>query len=118
MTYRRVGKAEEVKLKATIPGVDLSRVGEGTRSFCYQALVPRPRRLRHHGEMIKDVAHEPETAGAAYWLTERIAAFAGQVVLSVVPGGYEAYARIFHPAAHGGRSQTSGQGKSRLIGPR
>jgi site-specific DNA recombinase len=28
--YRRIGKAEEVKLKATIPGVDLRRVGGGT----------------------------------------------------------------------------------------
>jgi hypothetical protein len=52
--------------------------------------------------MIKDVAHLPKTAGAAAWLTERIAAFEKHVVLSVVPEGYEAYARIFHPAAPGG----------------
>ncbi len=44
--------------------------------------------------MIKDVAHLPETAGAAHWLTERIAAFDRYVVSSVVPGGYEAYVRI------------------------
>ncbi len=52
--------------------------------------------------MIKDVAHLPKTAGAAAWLTERIAAFEKHVVLSVVPEGYEAYARIVHPAAPGG----------------
>ena len=61
--------------------------------------------------MIKDVAHVPETAGAADWLTERIAAFDGHVVLSVVPGGYEAYARIFHPAAPGGSFANLGPGQ-------
>ena len=58
-------------------------------------------RVDHHGAVIKDVAQVPATADAAAWLTERIVTF-GESVLSVVPSGFEAYARIFHPASPGG----------------
>lgn len=60
-----------------------------------------PRRPDHYGAVIKDVAHAPATADAAAWLTERIVTF-GESVLSVVPSGFEAYARVFHPPSPGG----------------
>jgi hypothetical protein len=42
----------------------------------------------------------------ASWIGERLAPFGAYVVTSVVPGGFEAYARVLHPAGeplHGGR---------------
>lgn len=41
------------------------------------------------------------------WLVERMVAF-GSVVSSIVPEGFEAYARIFHPIAHGPARRWSG----------
>jgi hypothetical protein len=43
--------------------------------------------------------------GQASWIGERLAPFGAYVVTSVVPGGFEAYARVLHPAEeplHGG----------------
>jgi hypothetical protein len=43
--------------------------------------------------------------GQASWIGERLAPFDAYVVTSVVPGGFEAYARVLHPAEeplHGG----------------
>jgi hypothetical protein len=51
--------------------------------------------------MIEDVAHVPASADGARWVSEGIIGFA-ESVLSLVPGGFEAYARIFHPAVPGG----------------
>jgi len=48
----------------------------------------------------------------AQWLVERLTTF-GEDVLSIIPGGFEAYARVFHPAsrathtADGGASSTA-----------
>lgn len=39
-----------------------------------------------------------EDAGQAGWIGERLAPFSSYQVTSVVPGGYEAYARVLHPA--------------------
>ena len=39
-----------------------------------------------------------ENAEPARWLAERLTTF-GENVLSVVPSGFEAYARVFHPAS-------------------
>jgi hypothetical protein len=36
----------------------------------------------------------------ADWIGRRLEPFDAAVVTSVVPGGYEAYARVFHPASH------------------
>jgi hypothetical protein len=55
----------------------------------------------HHDVVIRDVARVPESADAASWVGERIVGFA-ESVLSLVPGGFDAYARIFHPACPGG----------------
>ena len=46
-----------------------------------------------------------EETGQASWIGERLAPFDAYVVTSVVPGGFEAYARVLHPAEdplHGG----------------
>jgi hypothetical protein len=51
--------------------------------------------------MMEDVAHIPDSADGARWVTEGIIGFA-ENVLSLVPSGFEAYARIFHPAVPGG----------------
>jgi hypothetical protein len=40
-----------------------------------------------------------EAVGEADWIRERLTPFAAHVVASVVPGGFEAYARVLHPAA-------------------
>jgi len=43
--------------------------------------------------------------GQASWIGERLAPFGASVVTSVIPGGFEAYARVLHPAEeplHGG----------------
>jgi hypothetical protein len=63
--------------------------------------------------VIKDVARIPATADAAAWLTERIVTF-GESVLSVVPSGFEAYARIFHPASPGGSTASLQPGEVQL----
>lgn len=39
-----------------------------------------------------------QNAEPAHWLAERLTTF-GENVLSVVPSGFEAYARVFHPAS-------------------
>lgn len=39
-----------------------------------------------------------KNAEAAQWLVERLTTF-GENVLSIVPSGFEAYARVFHPAS-------------------
>ncbi|WP_283137469.1 hypothetical protein [Rhizohabitans arisaemae] len=44
-------------------------------------------------------------AGPARWVADRIGEFAKNVT-SVLPGGFEAYARVFHPAGLGGRAVT------------
>ena len=46
-----------------------------------------------------------DETGQAGWIGERLAPFDAHVVTSVVPGGFEAYARVLHPAEeplHGG----------------
>ena len=46
-----------------------------------------------------------EETGQASWIGERLAPFDAYVVTSLVPGGFEAYARVLHPAEdplHGG----------------
>jgi hypothetical protein len=55
----------------------------------------------HDGEVIENVVEVPGSADAAAWLTDRIIGF-GESVLSIVPSGFEAYARVFHPACPGG----------------
>ncbi|CAA9561401.1 MAG: hypothetical protein AVDCRST_MAG86-656 [uncultured Truepera sp.] len=53
-----------------------------------------------------------ENAESARWLVERLTTF-GEDVLSIVPSGFEAYARVFHPASRvtyisdGGATSTS-----------
>jgi hypothetical protein len=44
----------------------------------------------------------PESAEAAQWLIERLVTFA-KSVMSIVPAGLDAYARILHPAGQGDR---------------
>jgi hypothetical protein len=51
--------------------------------------------------MVEDIAHIPDSADEARWVTEGVTGFA-ESVLSLVPRGFEAYARIFHPAVPGG----------------
>ena len=51
--------------------------------------------------MIENVVKVPERVDAATWVQERIIGF-GESVLSIVPSGFEAYARVFHPACPGG----------------
>lgn len=51
--------------------------------------------------MTENVVEVPGSASAAAWLTDRIIGF-GESVLSIVPSGFEAYARVFHPACPGG----------------
>jgi hypothetical protein len=46
-----------------------------------------------------------DETGQASWIGERLAPFGAHVVTSVVPAGFEAYARVLHPAEeplHGG----------------
>jgi hypothetical protein len=46
-----------------------------------------------------------DETGQASWIRERLAPFDAYVVTSVIPGGFEAYARVLHPAEeplHGG----------------
>ncbi|HEY5025919.1 MAG TPA: hypothetical protein VII76_13155 [Acidimicrobiales bacterium] len=51
--------------------------------------------------MIHDVAVIPDSNDAASWVIEGIQGFVDSV-LSFVPGGFDAYARVFHPAVpHG-----------------
>jgi hypothetical protein len=38
-----------------------------------------------------------ENAEPARWLVERLTTF-GKNILSIIPSGFEAYARVFHPA--------------------
>ncbi len=49
--------------------------------------------------MVSDAepAWSDETRQAS-WIGERLAPFGAYVVTSVVPGGFEAYARVLHPA--------------------
>lgn len=63
--------------------------------------------------MIADFPFKPaESAEPARWLVKRLTTF-GADVLSIVPSGFEAYARVFHPAsrathtADGGASSTA-----------
>jgi len=48
-----------------------------------------------------------EVVDEADWIAERLAPFEDHVVTSVVPSGFEAYARMLHPAEvpHGGRGR-------------
>jgi len=63
--------------------------------------------------VIADFPFKPaERAESARWLVERLTTF-GEGVLSVVPSGFETYARVFHPASrvtytsYGGTTSTS-----------
>lgn len=51
---------------------------------------------------------------SARWLTERLTTF-GEDVLSVVPSGFQAYARVFHPASRA--TQTADGGASSTAAP-
>jgi hypothetical protein len=55
-------------------------------------------RARHDTRVVRigDFASAPDAA-AASWVVERVRGFA-ESVLSLVPAGFEAYGRIFHPA--------------------
>jgi hypothetical protein len=52
-----------------------------------------------------DLTRVPESAEAADWLVERVVTFA-ESVLSLVPSGFDAYARILHPAEQEDRAIT------------
>ena len=54
---------------------------------------------------MSDLVRLPESAEAADWLVERVVTFA-ESVLSLVPAGFDAYARILHPAEQGDRVVT------------
>jgi hypothetical protein len=65
---------------------------------------------RHHVVMMKDVAHIPDSADGARWVVNGIIGFA-ESVLSLVQSGFEAYARIFHPAVPGGHFENLESGQ-------
>lgn len=49
--------------------------------------------------MVAEFSFDPaQSDEPAQWLVERLTIF-GEDVLSIVPSGFEAYARVFHPAS-------------------
>lgn len=52
----------------------------------------------HNCRMLGDCVELSAHVAAAAWIAERLSPFSSGVVTSVVPGGFEAYARVLHPA--------------------
>ena len=48
--------------------------------------------------MVPTEPHWSSEVGEADWIANRLSPFGDHVVTSVIPGGFEAYARVLHPA--------------------
>jgi hypothetical protein len=55
-------------------------------------------RCDHHGVELPDGAAWSDAVEEAAWIGERLAPAGACRVTSVVPGGFDAYARVLHPA--------------------
>lgn len=79
LTYRRVGKVEEVKLRATFPSVDLERVGGATRTFTTRGYCGAPQCLYERSQQLSVilVAASQDAADVIQCLTRRLSSRTG-----------------------------------------
>lgn len=64
----------------------------------FHAVSAPPERPGDNGVMTQHVVEWSSEVGEAAWIADRLSPFDSGVVTSVVPTGFEAYARLLHPA--------------------